>query len=307
MLHEYIIKGASATYMSQSTTLTSIVEYFFHSNLYKPPKCRYEFEECDFVKTPSGTDIACQLVSTDPKVKERWNARNDYIDDRVIYLFSHGNACDMKTAYIDWLLKLDGNVLKWDYPGYGQSTDENVCENGIFEAVETVYRLCVAMKVPADKLVIVGQSLGSVPALFLASKCYVRHRAVILVSPLASAYRTIFSVKYIPNRLCGYMDSLLFNNVKYASSVRVPVAIIHGVNDDIVDVDHVNTLLSNVSPRQRYKPLLLKAKHNDIFDFPNDADINTYLMRFMKYSASYRQHTTPYDDVGVDDTVVYDT
>ena len=307
MLHEYIIKGVSVVYMNQSTTLTSIVEYLFHSNLYRPPKCRYELNECDFVKTPSGTDIACRLVSVDPKVTERWNARHDYTDDRVIYLFSHGNACDMNTAYIEWLLKLNGNVLKWDYPGYGHSTDENVNENGIFEAVEAVHKLCDVMKVPADKLVIVGQSLGSVPSLFLASKCYVRHRAVILVSPLASAYRTMFSVKYIPDRLCCYMDNLLFNNVKYASSVRVPIAIIHGVNDDIVNVDHVNVLLAKICPRRRYKPLLLQAKHNDIFDSTNDDDINTYLMRFIKYTATYQEHITPYDDTGIDDVDVYNT
>lgn len=268
--------------------------------------CHYAFDECDFVKTPSGADVACQFVSLDQKVTERWNARQEYTDSRIVYLFSHGNACDMKSAYTDWLFKLDGNVLKWDYPGYGHSSADNICENGILEAAEAVHKLCDIMKVPADKLVIVGQSLGTVPSLFLASKCYVRHRAVILVSPLASAYRTMFSVTNVPNMLCRYMDDLLFNNLKYATSVRVPVAIIHGLHDNIVDVGHVQTLMATISPRRRYKPLILNAKHNDIFERSNDADINTYLLRFIAYSLSYQEHTTPYDDIGVDDIEVYD-
>lgn len=279
--------------------LTKPVESAWHTTIYQPPPCQYTYNDCSFVRSRANNiRIAFQLVSCDEEVKRRWNANQPYTDSRKLYLFSHGNACDLSTCDIDWALKtLDGNVLKWDYPGYGQSSNKYVCEESICESIEAMYHLCQQMKVPADKLVIVGQSLGSVPSLFLASREYaVNVHGILLISPLASAYRTMFNEKwYVPSTLTKYMDGILFDNIKNAAGVRVPVAIIHGLNDDVVDVSHVELLMNNLPSEAKYPPLKLEAGHNDIFDVKNELVITSYFRRFLAHCVTYQQHMTPYD------------
>lgn len=272
------------------------VESAWHSSIYLPPKCHYTYNDCSFVHTRSGIDIAWKLLSNDADVQRRWNANEEYTDSRMLYLFSHGNACDISTCNIQWALTvLDGNVLKWDYPGYGQSTDGYVCEQSICDSIEAMYALCRRMKVPAEKLVIVGQSLGSVPSLFLASRCYVHAHAVLLISPLASAYRTIFADGWVPERLTKYMDGILFDNLKHASGVRVPVAIIHGLHDDVVNVSHVELLMNNFPAHARYPPLKLDAGHNDVVASHHQEAIQAYFGRFILHCATNSTHMTPYD------------
>lgn len=272
------------------------IEAACHSNIYRPPECCYSTNDCSFVRTRSGMDIAWQLATDDDEVRRRWTANQAYTDSRKLYLFSHGNACDISTCDINWALKvLDGHVLKWDYPGYGQSTDDYVCEQSICESIEAMYSLCQRMKVPSDKLVIVGQSLGTVPALFLASRCYVHAHAVLLISPLASAYRTVFSGRWCPEMLTQYMDGILFDNLKHAAGVRVPVAIIHGLHDDIIDVSHVQMLLAKLPEQAKYPPLKLDASHNDVVALRHDAAIQAYFRRFIEHCAQ-KAYATPYED-----------
>ncbi len=272
------------------------VESAWHSSIYLPPKCHYTYNDCSFVHTRSGMDIACKLLTHDADVQRRWNANEEYTDSRMLYLFSHGNACDISTCNIQWALTvLDGNVLTWDYPGYGQSSDGYVCEQSMCDSIEAMYALCRRMKVSSEKLVIVGQSLGSVPSLFLASRCYVHAHAVLLISPLASAYRTMFSDGWVPERLTKYMDGILFDNLKHASGVRVPVAIIHGLHDDVVNVSHVELLINNLPAHVRYPPLKLDAGHNDVAASRHQEAIQAYFRRFIVHCATNSTHMTPYD------------
>jgi len=277
---------------------SSPIETFMHSTIYHPPTCQYTYNDCNFVKTEGGLQIAWKLVTVDKEVSRRWGAKEPYTDARKLYLFSHGNACDLASCDIAWAVRnMDANVLTWDYPGYGQSTDTAACERTICESIQAMYYLCAKMKVPADKLVIVGQSLGTVPSLFLASRCHTLDvHAVLLVSPLASGYRAMFTEsKYCPKSVTRFMDSILFDNLKHAGGVRVPVAIIHGLDDEVIGASHVEALLQNLPAHAKYPPLELQANHNNIFTHEHEAAITAYLQKFLGHCATTRQHTTPYD------------
>lgn len=281
------------------SALSTPVESLMHSTIYHPPTCQYTYSDCNFVKTESGLQIAWQFVTRDAEVDRRWNAKQEYTDSRKLYLFSHGNACDISTCNVEWAVKsMNANVLKWDYPGYGQSTDKYACEQSICESVQAMYYLCAKMKVPADKLVIVGQSLGTVPSLFLASRCHTLNvHAVLLISPLASGYRTMFTdSRYCPRTVTRFMDSILFDNIKHASGVRVPVAIIHGLNDEVISFSHVEVLMQQFPAHAKYPPLELDASHNDILSPQHETAITDYLRRFLLHCDASRPHTTPYDD-----------
>ena len=75
-------------------------------------------------------------------------------------------------------------VLIFDYPGYGRSGGRP-SESGCYAAADTAHAWLTAVRrVPADRLVILGRSLGAGVAVDLA--CRRPHRALVLYSPFTS-------------------------------------------------------------------------------------------------------------------------
>uniref|UniRef100_A0A6B2G4Y8 Alpha/beta hydrolase domain-containing protein 17C (Trinotate prediction) n=1 Tax=Myxobolus squamalis TaxID=59785 RepID=A0A6B2G4Y8_MYXSQ len=108
-------------------------------------------------------------------------------------LYSHGNASDLGHNHILLMelgICLNCNVVSYDYSGYGLSTGVP-SEQNIIKNIENVYNYMVKnLKIEKNKIILYGQSLGSVPTINLASKEEVA--GVILQSALASGLRLIF-------------------------------------------------------------------------------------------------------------------
>jgi fermentation-respiration switch protein FrsA (DUF1100 family) len=76
------------------------------------------------------------------------------------------------------------SVLIIDYPGYGLS-EGSPSEQGCYDAAYSAYRwLTETAGIPAEQLVIYGESLGGAIAIDLASQ--VPHQALVLVRTFAS-------------------------------------------------------------------------------------------------------------------------
>jgi hypothetical protein len=73
---------------------------------------------------------------------------------------------------------LDAHVIAYDYPNYGASSKTSMCESALNSSIEAVYARCMEIGIPQDKLILMGQSLGSVPTLHLASRV-VRARSAV--------------------------------------------------------------------------------------------------------------------------------
>jgi abhydrolase domain-containing protein 17 len=113
-------------------------------------------------------------------------------------LFSHGNAADaglMRNTLVVLAVNLRCNVVFYDYTGYGPGAGGPVrpSEADACADADAVYDFCVAS--PAlcrgspDLLVVHGQSIGSGPTVYLASRR--RCRAVVLESAIASGLRVL--------------------------------------------------------------------------------------------------------------------
>jgi fermentation-respiration switch protein FrsA (DUF1100 family) len=75
-------------------------------------------------------------------------------------------------------------VLIFDYPGYGRS-EGKPSEAGCYAAAHAAYQWLVAeQNIPADQIVIYGESLGGAVGIELASR--VPHRALVLARTFAS-------------------------------------------------------------------------------------------------------------------------
>lgn len=185
-----------------------------------------------------------------------------------VILFSHGNADDLGTcdAYCHWLgAQLGVHVVAYDYQGYGLSSPLPCDEPALRDYAERVHAEVVAL-LPRSPLFLLGKSLGSVPATWLASLAHIEYAGLIIVSGLASGARTVFPrmPAYLPARATARLDCVFGNNIALERRVHAPVLVVHGLDDTTVPVDNARDVLRALPMASYYPPLIVRAGHNDI-------------------------------------------
>jgi len=165
-----------------------------------------------------------------------------YPGARFTILYSHGNATDLGAMCYMFSLLANGlgvNVVGYDYTGYGVSQKFGVppTEKQTYRDIERVYEYCLEQNLVSDPgrdLLLYGQSVGSGPSCYLASRKPVA--GVILHSPIMSGLRVITD-----SRLLCCCD--IFPNIDRIKAFKSPVFIIHGSKDEEVTVNHGQRLL----------------------------------------------------------------
>ena len=78
--------------------------------------------------------------------------------------------------------------MAYDYSGYGRSTGKP-SERNIYADIEAVVKALVqTYYIPTPSMIMYGESIGSAPALSMASRVWVA--GVILLAPMKSGLRT---------------------------------------------------------------------------------------------------------------------
>lgn len=147
-------------------------------------------------------------------------------------LVAHGNAGDRAVrAPLAAALSARGlAVLLVDYRGYGGNPG-SPSEAGLVRDVEAAYRfLTEEMRVPPDRLVYFGESLGTAVATALAA----RHppAALVLRSPFVDL-RSVGRAHY-PYLPLGLLLRDRFPLAERLATVRVPTGIVYGTADTVV-------------------------------------------------------------------------
>ena len=265
-----------------SVLAKSIVERCTTDMIYHPPASSYQRTSVSFIKNVRGDKLALRCISP---ADASMSLHSKYSDSRHVILYSHGNATDLGECHdICELMAgmLDAHVIVYDYPGYGASSKTPLCESALNSSIESVYARCIEIEIPREKIILMGQSLGSVPTLHLASRVYAKYGAIVLISPVASAFRIVFDDTYVPSFLAPKLDGLLFNNLQSIENVHAPVAIVHGFDDDVIDISSAELLHSKIPRVFRHSPLYLSAGHNDIYDKKTLGDVTKYLQTFLQ-------------------------
>jgi len=255
------------------------------SSIYHPPAASYSKYSCQFLRTVAGDKLAVLCVSP---VGCSMSMHKKYTDSRHVVLYSHGNATDLGECkdMCEMLANmLNAHIVVYDYPNYGNSSKASMCESTLNASIEAVYSRFQEIEIPPSKIILMGQSLGSVPTLHLASKRSVGYSAVILISPLATAFRAVMSDTYLPKYVSEKLDRLLFDNLKAIESIRAPVAIVHGFDDDVVDIACAQLLHSRIPARFAHAPLYIEAAHNDIYREETVNSVTDYLQEFVRASS----------------------
>lgn len=238
---------------------------------FNPPQCGYSLGQCEIVSTSDGNSMALRLFVPEcdgiSDTRQRWIARRDYVDLRLLCILSHGNSDDLDTsaAYSQWLADtFDMNVVSYDYMGYGMSTAGMTTERSMCAYIQSVYELAVnRMGVPPQKILLWGKSIGSGPSIYLASEnCAMC--GVVLVSPIASGMRCVLSTERMPRSIVSMIDEVFMPSVERITRVQVPTCVIHGTDDTVVSIDNAQALVAACGSKTAYPPLYVPAGHNDI-------------------------------------------
>ena len=173
-----------------------------------------------------------------------------------VLLWSHGNAEDIggpRLLHRD--LAAHGlGLLAYDYPGYGLS-EGRPSEKGCYRAAELAWEFLATHKgIPPGNILVVGQSVGSGPACYLAEK---HHPAgLALISPLLSIYRVVMPVPLFPG------DK--FRNIERIPNIDCPLLVIHGPKDEVIGYRHGRKLYELHDGPKRFVEIP-EAGHNDLW------------------------------------------
>lgn len=176
-----------------------------------------------------------------------------------LLLYFGGNADDAREFVGVTYPMTCCNVLTFNYRGYVDSSG-TPSQKALFADALKIYDTYAKGK----EVIVVGRSLGTGVATYLASKREVK--GLVLITP----YDSILSMakekySYFP------IDVLLkhpFETTKDIVHVRAPIAIIEVENDATIPRFHLDRLLEKL-PSKPYHVTLKNTTHGDVLEHPN--------------------------------------
>jgi len=180
---------------------------------------------------------------------------------RGTLLFSHGNAGNIshRLESIRQFRGLGLDVFIYDYRGYGESQGKP-SEEGTYRDAEAAWRyLAETRRVPPERLVYFGRSLGAA----VASQLATRYPPQALI--VESAFTSVpdFGTEVYPWLPVRFLARLQYPTRDNLRSLRVPVLVVHSRNDEIVPFRHGEALYQAANEPKAF--LEIRGGHNDGF------------------------------------------
>jgi fermentation-respiration switch protein FrsA (DUF1100 family) len=222
---------------------------------------------------PAGFEDVTLTTASGQKIHARW-APNP--ESKGAILFCHGNAGNVQmsgAAVSELWHSQKESVLIFDYPGYGKSKGETT-EQGCYEAAEAAYDWLVKTKnIPAEKVILYGESLGGGPAVDLAFRR--PHRALVLV-------RTFTSVPEVADYQMPLFPADLvmtnrFDNLSKMPRCKQPTFIAQADEDALIPFKHGQRLF-NAAGGPKELCVLRGRGHND----PLPPEFHSHLRQFLE-------------------------
>ncbi len=187
-------------------------------------------------------------------------------DARTTLLWFHGNAGNVshRVNNIKYLHRLLGaNVFIFDYRGYGRSAGHlfNLSEPAIYRDAEGALAYLRGRKdLASTRLVYFGRSLGAAVAIEIASR---QPPAGLILESAFTSIREMARIvaPYLP--FPGLLQTK-YDNLARIPTIRVPVLILHGDQDEIVPFEMGRRLFEAANPPKTFYTVH-GARHNDTY------------------------------------------
>jgi uncharacterized protein len=168
---------------------------------------------------------------------------------RPLILYFHGNAggLNLRVERFRAMAKAGMGVLAIEYRGYGGSTG-SPSERGLKFDGEATYAAAIMSGVKPERIVAMGESLGSGVAVAIAA----RHKvgALVLDSPYSSIADVAAAAYWFMPVRALLRDP--FRNDLLIGQVNAPILMVHGTNDPVVPVRFGERLFALANPPKAF-------------------------------------------------------
>ncbi|MEO5580104.1 MAG: alpha/beta hydrolase [Gemmatimonadaceae bacterium] len=188
-------------------------------------------------------------------------------------------ATTTRPEYYAYLRAIGVNILAFDWRGFGAS-EGTPSEKGLYRDATAAYEyLRITQRVPAESVVIFGHSLGTAPAVELATRVTAA-ALVIEGAPRSVSGRAQELYPYLPVRLVA---SSHFNSIGRTGSVKMPILFLHAREDSRIPLAHGRALFDSAKAPKRF--VELAGRHHDAFL----ADSAKYFGEYARFVTEVRQ------------------
>ena len=177
----------------------------------------------------------------------------------LLYFQGQGSCCCHIGDFLLDLRECGTSVLTVDYRGTGLSSGR-ATEDNAYEDAELAFRFAIdSLGVSAERIVVMGRSLGTTVATHLAGTQSVG--GLILVQPLTSG-KDFIKVHFLS--LFAPFAGRSFDNISRIDSIKSPLLIIHGTEDEVFPFWMAERLFSNAGPPKQLVRVA-GANHENIY------------------------------------------
>jgi uncharacterized protein len=212
--------------------------YFPYAEIVAPASIGLSKAEILYLRTEDGERLLAWFIAPAP--------------GRPLILYFHGNANGLanRGERFQALTASGDGLLAVEYRGYPGSTG-SPSEGGLLSDGEAAYAQALALGVPAARIVVMGESLGTGVAVDLAA----RHRVGALV--LDSPYSSIVDVAAA--RFWMFPVRLLmrdqFRSDEKIGGVAAPVLMVHGTADGTIPIRFAEKLFALAKAPKDFLPV----------------------------------------------------
>jgi pimeloyl-ACP methyl ester carboxylesterase len=189
-------------------------------------------------------------------------------------LFFHGNSCNLNTIspLASWISKsYKSRFICPEYKGYATRSgkaSEDDCQR---IAIATINYI---LKTWNEPIIVVGHSIGTGTAAYIASLYQDKIKALALISPYSSIKNLAYDIAGIANIFVSNM----FPTIDRVKDFNNKIIFIHGDEDDIIGSHHSKLLYENCSSNNKKILIYRDYGHNDL---PWDICVFTPIFSFI--------------------------
>ena len=170
---------------------------------------------------------------------------------RGTVLHLHGNAANVSNhlPLVAWLPPAGFNVLMLDYRGFGRSESKPTLEGIVEDALAALRYLRGRAGIDAQRLIVIGQSIGGATALRMLAQDHAGVRLAVIDSAFASyrgiardaALQSVVLAPLLPLALPA-LPAAARDPVAALDRVGVPLLFVCGTGDEVIPPRHTERL-----------------------------------------------------------------
>ncbi|MEE9413265.1 MAG: alpha/beta hydrolase [Methylococcales bacterium] len=188
-----------------------------------------------------------------------WFIDRGVSETRPLIVYFGGNAEDISGTMNDFRIRTDLSLLFVPYRGYGKNSGKPSQKTMQEDALVILDQVVQKTVMNSQQIIVVGRSLGSGLATYVASKRLLK--GVVLITPFDSL--TNVAQSHYPFLPVSLILKHPFDSASLAKDINTPMLMLIADNDMIIANNHSNQLLEKWAGKHT-RIVIANADHNDI-------------------------------------------